>query len=372
MIKIDGLQNLSRQLSEFKEACAALEESIEIELDSLDPVGVELACAKANTAIDDRLARFAGNTMVIEVADQLKQAYRQKILDHVSNMRNTTNNETTGDELVHTTLSQIDDVIHDLQSSTFQTFERHIKRLAAILHSDELEMYTVALVSSVDVTAFLQEGHASQGGIVGSAILPWPIGQEEQIGLVIGLVDRFGADWNEAFNFSHTFYNSGSKFIDNLLSMVRQMLVPFARDYKKYIQRKIGNKSMSTKPDVATTVNQQFHFNNSTVGSVQTGSHAVANVVLQNNTQVVAELVKALDEVGIGLGKIAEIPCHDKMEVAELVEDGKDELAKPKPNMTKVRTFLAGIAAAISAVADMKPAYELLKVAALKMGIQLP
>ena len=43
---------------------------------------------------------------------------------------------------------------------------------------------------------------------------------------------------DEALGFAHTFYHSGSNYNDNLRSMTRQMLIPFARDYITQVKAK--------------------------------------------------------------------------------------------------------------------------------------
>ena len=66
------------------------------------------------------------------------------------------------------------------------------------------------------------------------------------------------------------------------------------------------------------------------------------------------------------------VPGHNKDEVLELVEDGKIELAKTKPNVTKLTSYLGMISGALGAAANLKPAYDMLKAAASSFGIQLP
>lgn len=125
------------------------------------------------------------------------------------------------------------------------------------------------------------------------------------------------------------------------------------------------------KRPAAIPYSPQFNFHNSTIGSVQTGDKSVANVQFQTGVAE-AELIKALDIVSQSLERIGDIPGCDRAEIIELVTEGKTELAKERPNKTKLATYLPAISQALSIVSDLKPAYEGLKTAAKALGYQLP
>ncbi|WP_211475020.1 hypothetical protein [Collimonas humicola] len=116
----------------------------------------------------------------------------------------------------------------------------------------------------------------------------------------------------------------------------------------------------------------QINIHNSTIGAVQTGHQSVANVNLLNNAEGRDALMNALDVIAQELAKVDVIPGQNKSEILELVEDGKTELAKERPNLTKLTSFLPMIGSAIGVVANLKPAYDGLKAAAALIGITLP
>jgi len=125
------------------------------------------------------------------------------------------------------------------------------------------------------------------------------------------------------------------------------------------------------KRPVQIPYSPQFNFHNSTIGALQTGDQSTANVQFQ--TGVASEdLIKALDIVLQSLDGIGDIPGQNKAEIIELVADGKSELAKEKPNQTKLGSYLGTIGQALSIVANLKPAYEGLKTAANACGFHLP
>ncbi len=116
----------------------------------------------------------------------------------------------------------------------------------------------------------------------------------------------------------------------------------------------------------------QFNIHNSTIGSVQTGSNSVANVDIRIHNEQSKALLEALEFVSEALAKVGDFATGNKDEIVELVEDSKAELVREKPNSTKLSYYLPAIGGAISTIAELKPAYDVLKSAASLIGISLP
>lgn len=116
----------------------------------------------------------------------------------------------------------------------------------------------------------------------------------------------------------------------------------------------------------------QFNIYHSTIGAVQTGHQSVANINLQLNAVSRESLIKVLDEIANELDTADIAPGQNKAEIIELVNDGKTELSKEKPNLTKLASYLSAIGNAIGVVANLRPAYEALKSAAALINITLP
>ena len=55
------------------------------------------------------------------------------------------------------------------------------------------------------------------------------------MGLTLLLIDKFAENPNEIINFGFTYYHSGNKVIAGVHSIVRQLFIPFVRDYKDYV-----------------------------------------------------------------------------------------------------------------------------------------
>jgi hypothetical protein len=130
---------------------------------------------------------------------------------------------------------QINNAVLDLQGSQLQTFERPLKTLARLLHHPDLEEINRSLTERVDFDAFMAESEGTGGGMAGSHQLAWPDDHEQILGLTILLIDRLAADANYATNIGFKYFYSGNKIISGIHALTRQIIIPFARDYKTYV-----------------------------------------------------------------------------------------------------------------------------------------
>ena len=147
------------------------------------------------------------------------------------------------------TLQQINNAIFDLQSSDYNNFDKHIKKLSRLLHSTELDSITNALAAGIEIEPWIEAGTAAGRHMAGAAKLDWPDDPEKDLGYHIRLIDLFTEKGDRyALNFALTFFSKGSNFNDNLHNMTRQMLIPFARDYIDYIKAKVGTVKVTLLP----------------------------------------------------------------------------------------------------------------------------
>jgi hypothetical protein len=366
--KIDGLDKLQRDLSQSKGILESLNTIRVTEFDPQDPASVEAAIAEVRHAIDAKVGSARDNPVVKPVVQELKRKYEQKILARVAEARLMNQQRSTGMDNVGDELQQIENTILDLRSASYQTFDRHLTKLSRLIHSEALDSVSRRLAATVDLEAVIAAGEKTQGSMVGSATLPGLDSLEQELGLVIGLIDRFAGDWNKAFQFAHTFYYAPGVG-DTLHNLVAQMFVPFLRDYSKYVKKELGVAMTEKSPaGSATYINIQ----NSSVGAVQTGSHSIANVTQTVNAEGTVALKEALDLAAKALAQVGTIPGHNKDDVLELIADGKAELDKPKPNMSRLGSYLGTIGAVLSTVASLEPAYDAVKAAAGMLGYTLP
>jgi hypothetical protein len=124
----------------------------------------------------------------------------------------------------------------------------------------------------------------------------------------------------------------------------------------------------SSTPESPTTVNYFY----SPVGAVVTGARATANVVQNLGAGDRAEVLKALDEFRRAVAALVEVPEQFRTNVIELIDDGRGELCKERPNGFRLSSALSGIAVTVQTAGALQPAYQALKIGLAAFGISLP
>lgn len=143
---------------------------------------------------------------------------------------------------------EINNSVLDLQNSQLQTYERPMKKLAQLLRHPDLEPYNEELTKDVDLDAFIAESEKTGGSMVGSAQLAWPDDPKKTMGLTLLLIEKLANNPGYATNFGHHFFYSGKKVIAGIHSLTGQLIIPFVRDYKNYIQSKGSTETVLRPP----------------------------------------------------------------------------------------------------------------------------
>lgn len=88
MIKITGLDELSRDLKQAQEALKLLEGELgSVSLDPKDPSSIENAIQQAHQLIDERLGSYASNPTVCQMIEGAKEQFREFILEKAAEKR---------------------------------------------------------------------------------------------------------------------------------------------------------------------------------------------------------------------------------------------------------------------------------------------
>ena len=136
---------------------------------------------------------------------------------------------------------QINNAVLDLQAAQLQSYPRPLKRLAQLLQHPDLAALNAELTEGLSLETFLGESEKTQGGMVGSAELAWPDDPEKVLGLTLLLIIYFADDPERMAQIGYSFYYSGSNSIlSGVQAITSQMIIPFVRDYKMYVQNR-GN-----------------------------------------------------------------------------------------------------------------------------------
>lgn len=136
-------------------------------------------------------------------------------------------------------LALINNAVIDIQSANYQTYERPLRVLGRLLRDEQLADINAILTAGLDLGAFLSSGRR-QGGMIGSAKLPWPDEPRELLGYSLLLILKCAGDPDELLQIAHHYYHAGNNFDADLRSITSRLIIPFARDYKIYVERQ-GN-----------------------------------------------------------------------------------------------------------------------------------
>lgn len=88
MFEIKGLDHLNKTLSELGKVTGELEGELgSIQFDAENAESIELAIVKMENMVDKKFENYASNPVAIDMADGIKAAYRQMIVDKASEAR---------------------------------------------------------------------------------------------------------------------------------------------------------------------------------------------------------------------------------------------------------------------------------------------
>jgi predicted nucleotide-binding protein len=132
---------------------------------------------------------------------------------------------------------KINDAILDLQQANYQTYSAGIKKLGRLLQHESLQAFNVALTEGVDIDEFIVASEKTQGGMVGSAELVWPEDDLKILGLKLLLILKFSEtpEYMESFGYQY-FWTSSNKIMSGVHEIIKQLIIPFFRDYKEYVE----------------------------------------------------------------------------------------------------------------------------------------
>ena len=88
MLKINGLDRLSKNLEDAQKAIAEIDGELgSVNFDPQDPESIEAAIQETARLLDERLGSYASNPIVGQLAENIKGQYRQAILDKATTAR---------------------------------------------------------------------------------------------------------------------------------------------------------------------------------------------------------------------------------------------------------------------------------------------
>ena len=165
----------------------------------------------------------------------------------------------------------------------------------------------------------------------------------------------------------------------NLRKMMKpeQVSMEEARNHaisKHEIEIDLFTDTLKDQPETQesmTDTNHNYNFYGS-VGSVQTGSGAQANVVQNLGGEDQEAIKQALALASDAIQAATDIADTQKNELIEIASQARNELEKETPNSTMLQSMFVTIGTTIQTLASAKPAYQALKGALIPLGIMLP
>ncbi|KZY42700.1 MULTISPECIES: hypothetical protein [Pseudoalteromonas] len=88
MLKITGLDKLQKDLKNAEKALNELDGQLGVvNFDPHDPASIEAAIQSVNQIIDNRIEPYASSPIVGSLAEQMKESYRESILQKAAEAR---------------------------------------------------------------------------------------------------------------------------------------------------------------------------------------------------------------------------------------------------------------------------------------------
>ena len=88
MFKISGLDELSKTLEEAAKALEGIDGELgSVSFDPNDPVSIENAIAEIAQLVDEKLGAYGSNPIVAQMAEGMKERYRNGILEKAATAR---------------------------------------------------------------------------------------------------------------------------------------------------------------------------------------------------------------------------------------------------------------------------------------------
>jgi len=88
MFELNGLDKLQRDLETAQEAFSVLDGELGlVNFDPSDPESIETAIISVEAMIDERVTIYMGNPFVGPIIEEMKEKYRQAILDRAAEAR---------------------------------------------------------------------------------------------------------------------------------------------------------------------------------------------------------------------------------------------------------------------------------------------
>jgi|HubBroStandDraft_5_1064220.scaffolds.fasta_scaffold60684_2 hypothetical protein len=127
-------------------------------------------------------------------------------------------------------------------SASYKLIPNALKRWLSLLDGELIVSNEIApLESSADFEKWLADCEATQGSMLGSAILAFPIKKEEWLGSHLFLIRKAAADESIAIDIGHTFLTTENGFDAMVREFQYQVFSPLRVELRRYLERKLAS-----------------------------------------------------------------------------------------------------------------------------------
>jgi hypothetical protein len=135
-------------------------------------------------------------------------------------------------------LDDYDDLVSDLTSSNYSTFELKLKQYVSFcVESDEMSRLITEKLPYVEFELWYEKCESTQGSFVGSGELSWPLDKLENLSMRFELLKYIADGKTDVPNFCCCFMYSQNNFNIMVMEFNEQIVEPIARDIRKLLTR---------------------------------------------------------------------------------------------------------------------------------------
>ncbi|WP_297478890.1 hypothetical protein [uncultured Photobacterium sp.] len=141
-------------------------------------------------------------------------------------------------------LDDYDDIVSDLISSNYSTFEEKLKQyISYCTQPNEMNFLLSEKLPPVDFESWYEKCKSTQGSWVGSGELSWPLDKLENLSMRFELLKYIAEGKTDVPDFCCSFMYSENNFNIMVMEFNDQIVEPLARDLRKIFTRSSGLKN---------------------------------------------------------------------------------------------------------------------------------
>lgn len=142
-----------------------------------------------------------------------------------------------------------DEFAGQVTNASYRLIANALQRWLGLLDENPLAAKQLEpLENSMDFDKWYADCEATQGGMIGSAKLTFPLEKDKRLGAQLFLMRKAAADEDGAVDIGHTFLSTDSNFEANVREFQAQIFEPLRQELRTYLQRHMQDKAQPEQP----------------------------------------------------------------------------------------------------------------------------